>query len=95
MNLLPLHFMQPGESALIHDIDGGDNDIHRLAELGIRPGAQVQMVRPGMPCILKVGGQRFTMRLDPNVMVTVTLDMRPALQLSDVAPDVSALGEAS
>ena len=73
MNLLPLDLLQPGESAEIHDVNGGFDQIHRLAELGIRQGAHVHMVRPGLPCILKVNDQRFTLRLSPDVMVMVSV----------------------
>lgn len=73
MQLIPLDFLEPGESAEIFGVDGGEDQIHRLAELGIRQGAQVHMVQPGLPCILKVNDQRFTLRLDPQVMVTVAV----------------------
>ena len=74
MELVPLDFLQSGERAEIQDIDGDASDIHRLAELGIRKGATVHMVQPGSPCILTVGEQRFTLRLDPEVTVLVELN---------------------
>ncbi|MCA9174078.1 MAG: ferrous iron transport protein A [Planctomycetales bacterium] len=71
MNLVPLELLKSGERAEILEVDGGSEDVHRLAELGIQSGAAVEMVQPGTPCILTVNDRRFTLRLDPAVMVLV------------------------
>lgn len=73
MNVIPLDLLQSGESAEIQQVEGAHDDIHRLAELGIRQGAKVHMVQPGFPCILKIDDQRFTLRLAPDVMVMVAV----------------------
>lgn len=73
MNLLPLDLLAAGESAEIVEVTGAPEEIHRLAEMGIRQGAVVRMVQPGCPCILTVDDRRFTLRLDTSVTVMVEM----------------------
>ena len=71
MNLIPLDLLNPGDLARIHEVEGDRDATHRLAEMGIRAGANVLMVKPGSPCILSVDDRRFTVRLDDSVSVLV------------------------
>jgi Fe2+ transport system protein FeoA len=66
--LVPLESMQPGQSGSIESLDG---DVRRLEEMGLLYGARVKMVRPGRPCILAVGDQRLSLRLDRDTMILV------------------------
>ena len=50
---------------------GLPDQVHRLQELGIRGGATVEMVQPGSPCIIRLGGHKLCFRGDEvtNVLV--------------------------
>jgi Fe2+ transport system protein FeoA len=69
--LLPLDCLQPGEWAEVCDISGEPAWVGRLAELGIRVGALIQMLCAGSPCLLQVGGGRLSLRGDPAMLVLV------------------------
>lgn len=68
---LPLELLSAGEEGRICQVDGDGAGTRRLAELGLAAGAWVRMVSPGRPCILAIGDQRFSLRLDPSTMVLV------------------------
>lgn len=71
MQVVPLELLQAGEQGRICDLTGSPAFVHRLQEMGLREGAQVEMVRPGSPCILAVDHQRFSLRLDEAATVLV------------------------
>jgi Fe2+ transport system protein FeoA len=71
--ILPLDEMKSGETGRVADLDGPDDWVHRLAELGFRTGVTVKMVKPGAPCILELNQQRMTCRLDRKATVLVEL----------------------
>ena len=60
--LIPLELLGPGEWGEVHDVTGEPAWVGRLAELGIRHGSHVQVVQPGSPCLLNVGGCRLSLR---------------------------------
>jgi Fe2+ transport system protein FeoA len=60
--LLPLEHLRPGEWAEVIDVAGEAGWVARLAELGLRAGSRVQMVRGGAPCLVRVGGGRLSLR---------------------------------
>lgn len=60
--LLPLEFVQAGEWAEIEQVTGEPLWVSRLAELGLRAGSRLQVVRPGSPCLVQVGGSRLSVR---------------------------------
>lgn len=59
---LPLELLQLGERAEILDIQGSPEWLQRLSELGFREGAQIQMLQPGSPCLVLIGGARLSLR---------------------------------
>mgnify|MGYP001422017483 CR=1 FL=1 len=69
--LLPLDLLRANEQASVVELLGDDRQIHRLAEMGLRVGAAIRMVRPGAPCLLAVDGKRLSIRLGGNVDVLV------------------------
>ena len=69
--MIPLEFLPAGHSAAVGQLIGGQNDIHRLEELGLRGGAQIEMVQPGSPCIIRLDGQKFCFRADDALQVSV------------------------
>jgi Fe2+ transport system protein FeoA len=66
--------MQSGESGTIVDLDGNPDVITRIREMGIREGAQIEMVQSGEPCIIAVGNQRLSLRVDQTTLVYVEID---------------------
>lgn len=60
--LLPLQFLPPGQTACVDQLLGDPATIHRLHEMGLQIGAQVEMVRAGSPCIIKLRGHTLCIR---------------------------------
>lgn len=60
--MMPLDMLRAGEWAEVADVSGRPGWVGRLAELGIRHGARVQVVQPGSPCLLNVAGCRLCLR---------------------------------
>lgn len=60
--LIPLDMLQAGEWAEIADIHGDPSWVGRLAELGLREGCRLRVLRPGSPCLLQVAGCKLCLR---------------------------------
>lgn len=69
--VLPLDLLQAGEEASIVELIGDESQVHRLAEMGLRVGANIRMVRPGSPCLLALDGKRLSIRLAQDLEVLV------------------------
>ena len=69
--LLPLECLRPGEWAEVCDVSGEPAWVGRLAELGIRIGCRIQMLRGGSPCLIQVGGGRLSLRGEHSSSVLV------------------------
>jgi Fe2+ transport system protein FeoA len=59
MQMLPV-----GQTAQIRQILGLPDAVHRFEELGLRGGAQVEMVRSGDPCIVRLATRQVCFRAD-------------------------------
>jgi ferrous iron transport protein A len=68
---LPLELMQANEEASIVELIGNESQIHRLAEMGLRVGATIRMVRAGTPCLLALDGKRLSLRLSQDMEILV------------------------
>jgi len=68
---LPLRLLPPGQKAMIHEVLGRVDQVHRLHELGLCRGVQIEMVRSGSPCIVRLGGQKLCFRADDLLNVLV------------------------
>lgn len=62
--LLPLDFLPPGEWAEVVDLAGESDAVARLAELGLRIGARLRLIRGGSPCLVQVGDGRLSFRME-------------------------------
>ncbi len=69
--VLPINYLQSNECGDVVQLVGDDCQVHRLAEMGLRVGAKIRMVRPGAPCLLALDGKRLSIRLNDNVDVLV------------------------
>jgi Fe2+ transport system protein FeoA len=72
-DLLPLQFLHSGAVAEIDEVMGDTTDVHRLAELGLRPGATVEILQSGSPCLVRVGASKLALRGDDLLHVLVRL----------------------
>jgi Fe2+ transport system protein FeoA len=69
--LLPLDYLQPGEWADVAEVHGEAGWVGRLAELGVRIGSRLQVLRGGYPCLLQVGGSRLSLRAQEVLHILV------------------------
>jgi ferrous iron transport protein A len=69
--LLPLELLDAGQWAEVADVAGEPGWVARMAELGLRAGSRVQMLRGGSPCLCAVGGSRFSLRFEDAMMILV------------------------
>jgi ferrous iron transport protein A len=88
--LLPLELLACGEWAEVGEVHGQPVWVARMAELGIRPGSRVQILRGGSPCLLLVGGSRLSLRGEQAMQILV----RPVAATMPVPCNLKpALGE--
>ena len=59
MNTLTMDLLRRGEQAGVVRVDLANPSAKRLADLGFVPGAIVQMLRPGRPCIVRLSNSRL------------------------------------
>lgn len=71
--MVPLDLLCPGEIGCVVDIDGDENLVHRLAEMGVRPGVELQMIRPGSPCIIALENRRVSFRGERAAAILVEM----------------------
>lgn len=64
MESLPLDFLQPGEWGEVAEVSGEPYWVCRMAELGLRVGERLRMIRPGSPCMVQVHNCRLSLRGD-------------------------------
>ena len=69
--LLPLELLRSGEWADVAEVMGEPAWIGRMAELGIRAGSRLQVLQPGSPCLLQVGGARLSLRAEMAMQIFV------------------------
>ena len=69
--VVPLDLLGRGEQGHVVDVAGSREMVGRLAELGISEGSHLRMLRPGQPCIVAVGDQRFSFRGETAAVVLV------------------------
>jgi ferrous iron transport protein A len=68
---IPLHMLPSGQVARIRQVFGGPDLVHRLEELGLRRDAEIEMIKPGSPCIIKLSGHKLCFRADELLKVLV------------------------
>jgi len=67
----PLQFLAPGQTADIDQVLGDPDSVHRLLEMGMRVGHQIEMVQTGDPCIVRLGGHKLCIRDGSHFQVLV------------------------
>jgi ferrous iron transport protein A len=69
--LLPLELMQTGAWAEIEEVTGEPVSVSRMAEIGVRVGSRLRVLRQGSPCLLQVGSSRFSIRGEGHTQILV------------------------
>ncbi|UUO06235.1 ferrous iron transport protein A [Blastopirellula sp. J2-11] len=69
--MMPLDMLPIGQSAEIADVLGDQNDVKRLAEMGLSAGVVVQVVQQGSPCIVRVDGSTLCFRECDHLQIFV------------------------
>jgi Fe2+ transport system protein FeoA len=70
--MIPLSMLATGDSAVVQSVVGGSELVRHLAEIGIRAGTLLEMVRPGSTSILRLDGTKLCVRGDELLQVLVT-----------------------
>lgn len=70
-DLIPLHMLSRGEVGEIDQLVGKADDVQRLEELGLRSGVVIEMLQPGVPCIVGLAGHRLCFRQNEAVGILV------------------------
>jgi len=70
-SIVPLSDLTAGQAAYVEQILGHVDDVHRLHEFGLRDGTEIQMFRPGNPCIIRMAGNKICLRADQLLNVLV------------------------
>lgn len=60
--LIPLAQLEGGRCAHIAQIVGNAEQVQRVNELGLQQGVNLQMVRSGSPCIVRLQGHTLCIR---------------------------------
>jgi ferrous iron transport protein A len=68
---IPIDMLRSGQWACVADVSGDPQWVSRMAELGLRNGSQIQMIRKGSPCLLKVGTCQLCLRADDSSQILV------------------------
>jgi Fe2+ transport system protein FeoA len=69
--LVPLELLGAGEWADVAEVAGEAAWVGRMAEMGVRTGCRLQVLQPGSPCLLRVGGCRLCLRGDCLMQILV------------------------
>ena len=70
-DLVPLDLIESGQWAEVAEVSGEPAWVGRLGELGVRTGTRLQVLQPGRPCILRIGGCRLSLRSDWDAQILV------------------------
>lgn len=70
-DVIPLSMLATGLTAQVVEVMGGSEQVQRIKELGLQQGAELQMVRSGSPCIVRLAGQTLCFRAAEMLSVLV------------------------
>ena len=70
-HLIPLELLKAGEEGCVQCVEGCESLAHRLAEMGLREGVLIRMLRPGCPCLVAVNNHRMSLRIEGSACILV------------------------
>ena len=68
---IPLSELELNQTAEVMELDGDESCRHRVEEMGLRAGAEIQMLRCDAPHIISIDGRRVSFRFSDCVQVWV------------------------
>ncbi len=71
--VLPIDLLAEGEKGRVVDIDGHQDVVMRLQEMGLKPGSQIRLIRSGSPCIVLVDERRLSFRTEQSAEIFVEI----------------------
>lgn len=71
---IPLNMVQPGSVVRISQVVGGQDDVKRMAEMGLQTGTEVEMLQSGSPCIVRVGQSKLCFRQSDVLNILVSTE---------------------
>lgn len=69
--MIPIGLLNSGQLGVVENVLGLPDQVHRLEELGLRGGVEIEMVQPGSPCIIRLSGHKLCFRADDMMTVLV------------------------
>lgn len=69
--MIPLELLKAGEEGCVSCVEGCERLAHRLAEMGIREGVAIRMIRPGCPCLVAINNHRMSLRIEGSASILV------------------------
>ena len=91
--LIPLDCLPAGASAKVGRLEGRPEHVKRLEEMGLRQGMTLEVVRPGRPCIVRIGCNRLCLRQDTRLCVFVTAHVEYSRPLAEIVQEHDLLGD--
>lgn len=70
-SVIPLQCLRNGEWAEVLDLSGEPACVHRMQELGLRPGTVIRMLQAGNTCLVELDSGRLSIRTENCVEVLV------------------------
>ncbi len=74
---IPLNLAPAGQTARVTQLLGHADEVHRLEELGLREGAEIEIMQSGTPCIIRLAGHKLCFRDSDAFHVLVRLGDTP------------------
>ena len=71
---ITLDQLLPGAVAEVCCVSGARVSAKRLSDMGFVRGVRVEMIRPGRPCIVRIGGVRVGLGKENQASIGVTDD---------------------
>jgi ferrous iron transport protein A len=59
---VPLNRLADGERGVVAEVVGRSEHVQRLKELGLRRGVELEMIRAGSPCMVRLQGNTLCIR---------------------------------
>ncbi|MDZ4656760.1 MAG: FeoA family protein [Bythopirellula sp.] len=72
IDLHPLSLLRAGDLAEVQSVMGSAELVRHLAEIGLRLGTRLEMIRPGTTCILRIEGAKLCVRCDELLRILVS-----------------------
>lgn len=76
--MTPLHSLKAGQKGRILSIEGPPRAVRRIAEFGLRPGVEVEVLRSGPVSIIRANGSLLCLRGSNRLRILIETDGVPS-----------------